>query len=306
MAAPLGVYICSGCGIGDAIDTDKLAKCSKPAAKVHSFLCGAEGLEMIRADGAAKVVIGACSPRMKAEAFTFEHERVNLREHVAWCHTPKDEDTFMLAQDYLAMGIAKAQKVTVPQPLPGGISKKLLVVGDGVAGAAAAEGAARGGLRGGGARQGAPHREDRGTAGPVRRDGRERRGAGDDARGRHRAGHGVETLRRHEAGPPGLRREPGRHHQRAVRRDEGGGAIRAAVRRQGAAQRAVRAVRRLARREPPALLLHGLLPDHAAARGLHPGSRAPTRRSTSSTRTCARRGRPRCSTARRRTTPSPS
>ena len=27
MAAPLGVYICSGCGIGDAIDTDKLAKC---------------------------------------------------------------------------------------------------------------------------------------------------------------------------------------------------------------------------------------------------------------------------------------
>ena len=60
------------------------------------------------------MVVAACSPRFKAEAFSFNHgsvvERVNLREHVAWCHKPQDEDTQMLAEDYLRMGVARALK----------------------------------------------------------------------------------------------------------------------------------------------------------------------------------------------------
>ncbi len=154
----LGVYICSGCAIGDSIDTQKLAKVARrelkaPVCLVHPFLCGHEGLELIRKDLASGavdgVVIAACSPRVKTEAFAFDpamvFERVNLREHVAWCHKPKDEDTQMLAEDYLRMGIVKAKKMEPLEPVSEPVSKKLLVVGGGVAGMTAALEAAEAG-----------------------------------------------------------------------------------------------------------------------------------------------------------------
>ena len=113
MADKLGVYICSGCGIGDSVDTEKLVKIAGSAAKVpvqvHPFLCGAEGLELINKDLAPAeggpnvdgVVIAACSPRMKTDAFRFDPntvvERVNIREHVAWCQKPGDEEAQKLA-----------------------------------------------------------------------------------------------------------------------------------------------------------------------------------------------------------------
>ena len=43
-------------------------------------------------------------------------ERVNLREHVTWCQEPGNEDTQMLAEDYLRMGIVKAEKSEIPEP----------------------------------------------------------------------------------------------------------------------------------------------------------------------------------------------
>ena len=51
-------YLCSGCGIGGAVDVEKLAKVPKELgvaeAKIHPFLCGPEGrltfrpLQMLR------------------------------------------------------------------------------------------------------------------------------------------------------------------------------------------------------------------------------------------------------------------
>ncbi|MEW5763621.1 MAG: hydrogenase iron-sulfur subunit [Acidobacteriota bacterium] len=151
MDKKIGVYLCSGCGIGDALDMEKLAKVARseykvPACQIHPYLCGAEGLALIRKDmeeqGVNALVIGACSPRVKTEAFAFDpkmvFDRVNLREHVAWCHKPKDEDTQMLAEDYLRMGIVKAQKSEPLEPVAEEVSKTILVVGGGVAGITAA------------------------------------------------------------------------------------------------------------------------------------------------------------------------
>ncbi len=151
MPKRLGVYVCGGCGIGDAIDTAQVTKLAQrelkaPVCQVHPFLCGPEGRELIRQDlenGAVDtVVVAACSPRAKTEAFAFAPavvcERVNLREHVAWCHEPKNDDTQMLAEDYLRMGVAKAQKSEPTEPLAETVSKKLLVVGGGVTGVTAA------------------------------------------------------------------------------------------------------------------------------------------------------------------------
>jgi quinone-modifying oxidoreductase subunit QmoB len=158
MSGKLGVYLCTGCSIGDSLDAAKLVQvangeCHAAVCRTHAALCGAEACGQIRqdlADGTVDtVVVAACSPRFKAESFSFNHgsvvERVNLREHVAWCHTPNDEDTQMLAEDYLRMGVARAQKMDPLKPLADEISKALLVVGGGVTGITAALEAAQAG-----------------------------------------------------------------------------------------------------------------------------------------------------------------
>ncbi len=131
MDKKLGLYICSGCSIGDSVDVDKLAilaqKEYKPAiCQTHAFLCGDEGTAIIRRDlergNVDAVVIAACSPRVKAESFSFDPrmvvERVNLREHVAWSHEAKHEDTQALAEDYIRMGLVKAGKMEALEALP--------------------------------------------------------------------------------------------------------------------------------------------------------------------------------------------
>jgi len=158
MAEKFAVYVCSGCGIGEALDVEALCavgtKDGKAAiCKTHAFLCGEEGAALIKTDvaneGIDGVVVAACSPRVKADVFQYDPpvflERVNLREHVVWCHSANDEDTQMLAEDYLRMGCARAQKAAVPEPFEAEIDKTILVVGGGVAGMTAAIEAARAG-----------------------------------------------------------------------------------------------------------------------------------------------------------------
>lgn len=127
---------------------------SKPAVcRSHSFLCGDEGLSIIRGDvgaGVNTLVIAACSPRAKTDRFTFgpliPMERVNLREQVAWSHQAKHEDTQALAEDCLRMGIAKAAKMEPLEPVADAISRTILVVGGGVTGIGAALDAANAGF----------------------------------------------------------------------------------------------------------------------------------------------------------------
>jgi len=151
MDKKLGVYICSGCSIGDSLDTESLADVASGEGKavscqVHPFLCSEEGVSLIHKDLADETVnavaIAACSPRVKTEAFSFDplmvQERVNIREHVAWCQVPNNEDTQMMAEDYLRMGIAKARKMERLDPVSETVSKKLLVVGGGITGLTAA------------------------------------------------------------------------------------------------------------------------------------------------------------------------
>jgi quinone-modifying oxidoreductase, subunit QmoB len=160
MAGKLGVYICTGCGIGGAIDAAKAAKVASSEYKAavcrtHAALCGPEGIAQIRQDvdggTADTLVVAGCSPRFKQECFAFNHgtvvERVNLREHVAWCHKPQDEDTQMLAEDYLRMGIVRALKTEPLDTLKEEVSRTLLVVGGGVTGITAALEAAAAGYQ---------------------------------------------------------------------------------------------------------------------------------------------------------------
>ena len=159
MERKVGVYICSGCGIGDAIDVEQLAKVATsehkvPVCKTHAALCDEEGAGIIRQDldqeGVNTLVIAACSRRAKTEVFDYDPlhvtmERVNIREHVAWCQPPKEDDTQMMAEDYLRMGLAKAKKMEPPEPFREEINKTILVVGGGLTGLTAAKEAAAAG-----------------------------------------------------------------------------------------------------------------------------------------------------------------
>jgi quinone-modifying oxidoreductase subunit QmoB len=156
MAKKTGVYVCRGCGIADAIDTQKLvdlASAANPGGPVRTSpaFC-LEDAQLIKADveqGVDGVVIAACSLRVNTEVFRFKPafvERVNIREQVAWSHPARHEETEALAADYLRMGLVRAQKALPPRPHTEANERTVLVVGGGAAGVSAASSAARSGF----------------------------------------------------------------------------------------------------------------------------------------------------------------
>jgi quinone-modifying oxidoreductase subunit QmoB len=159
MADKIGVYICTGCGIGESLDIEKLSGVADglgtAICKTHPVMCSEEGVALIRDDiiseGVNKVAVAACSGRVKYEVFDFKSalvDRINLREQVAWCHPPNDDDTQMLAEDQLRIGVAKLKKSTMPSPFEGNnLVKNLLVVGGGITGLTAALEAAGAGYK---------------------------------------------------------------------------------------------------------------------------------------------------------------
>jgi quinone-modifying oxidoreductase subunit QmoB len=160
MEKKIGVYICKGCSIGETVEIEKLAEVATkgykvPVCKTSEALCGPEGLDLIKNDisgeGINTIVIAACSPRVKHEEFNFPGnlvERVNIREFVAWTQPPKEEDTQALAEDYMRMGIVKAQKADPPEPYKlEETCKDILVIGGGVSGMTSALGAADAGYK---------------------------------------------------------------------------------------------------------------------------------------------------------------
>ena len=170
MNKKIGVYICQGCGIAEALDIEKLSAVASDegyAVKTSPVLCGREGVAMLKAEVASGVntlVIAACSPRVLHDTFRFDGcivERVNLREHVVWSHPrsvwpapteeQKDDESFidhvqMMASDYLKMGLAKVEKIQLPEPYRlETLSRRILVIGGGLTGITAALEAARAG-----------------------------------------------------------------------------------------------------------------------------------------------------------------
>lgn len=154
-----GAYICSGCGIGECLNVDELSKVAlgelkTPVVKTHPFLCGPEGVELIKSDisndGVNTLSIVACSVRVNYDIFDFGPEilldRVDIRERVAWCHEPGEEETQALAADYIRMGLVKLKEMNLPSPYKiESTSEVIMVVGGGIAGLSAAKNAAAAG-----------------------------------------------------------------------------------------------------------------------------------------------------------------
>jgi quinone-modifying oxidoreductase subunit QmoB len=157
VAKKLGAYVCKGCGIGGCLDIQKLvdiatAEFKVPVIRTSPAFC-LEDARLIKEDiereGVDAVVIAACSPRVNADVFGVKGafvERVNIREQVVWSHAPHHPETQSLAEDYLRMGIVRAQKATPPTPYTEANTRAVLVVGGGITGLSAAIHAARAGF----------------------------------------------------------------------------------------------------------------------------------------------------------------
>lgn len=171
MGNKLGVYICTGCGIGEAIDIEALSAIPDEeliSYKINPCFCGEEGVEIIKKDVAAgtnALSIVGCSRRVNFDVFKFDNcvvDRVNIRESVVWPMSrekypaPTEEEKAkggfidpiqMAAEDYLRMSIARLEKVKVPEPYKTDtFSRKILVMGGGVTGMGAALDAAKAGF----------------------------------------------------------------------------------------------------------------------------------------------------------------
>jgi len=162
-------YLCSGCGIGDALDMEALAEVvtseMSMECKTSGYLCGAEGRALmekdLKDDGINTFVVAACSPRVMQKEFDFGENtitcRANLREQVVWAevkpgegeepHAEAAEFLNETAQDYVRMACTRAQKTKLPEAfkLEEGTNKKILVMGGGLAGMTAAIEAAKAG-----------------------------------------------------------------------------------------------------------------------------------------------------------------
>jgi quinone-modifying oxidoreductase subunit QmoB len=159
-----GAYICTGCGIGESLDTDALKDVAAEegfAVQTHAMFCGKAGVEVLKKDiaenGINTLLIAACSRRVNFDVFRFEGcivDRVNLREQVVWSHPrsefprltedQKDDGVHfdrvqMLADDYLKMGMARVKKVDLPAPYKlDAFNRRILVIGGGITGLSAA------------------------------------------------------------------------------------------------------------------------------------------------------------------------
>jgi quinone-modifying oxidoreductase subunit QmoB len=158
MEDKIGVFICTGYGLAEALDIEALCKVANDEYKV-SFCktvdtCEQPDLESIRDDikseGLNKVLIAGISSRRYTEGMFPQDvivEKIALREHVVWCQPATEENTQMLAEDYLRMYITKLQKM---EPLEAfqseeAIDKNIMVVGGGIAGLTAAQEASKAG-----------------------------------------------------------------------------------------------------------------------------------------------------------------
>jgi quinone-modifying oxidoreductase subunit QmoB len=161
-------YICTGCGIGEALDIEGLTKVvtSEMSMDCKDFfnLCGAEGRAFIEKDmsenGVNTATICACSPRVMQDEFNFGDDKItvraNLREQVIWSAGTAEEGKEDAHQewlnetacDYVRMACTRAKKTELPEPFKmETLNKEILVMGGGIAGMTAALEASKAGSK---------------------------------------------------------------------------------------------------------------------------------------------------------------
>ncbi len=152
--ARIGVFLCHcGSNIAGTVNIPQVVEAARRLPQVvhvddNKFTCSEPGQESIRQAISEhrlnRVVIGACSPRMHEITFRktvasaglnpYLLEMANLREHCSWIHADWAEEATAKAIDLIKMAVAKVSwhEPLVPKQI--GITKRVLVIGGGIAG----------------------------------------------------------------------------------------------------------------------------------------------------------------------------
>ncbi len=160
----IGVFVCQcGTNIAGTVDTEAVAREAMTFPDVvyatsYVYTCSQPGqdeiVRTIREKNLQGVVVAACSPRMHEPTFRravekaglnrFMFEMANIREHVSWISNDRAANT-RKAMDLVHMAVAKLR---FNQPLFSSkvpVTKRVLVIGGGVAGIQAALDCSEGG-----------------------------------------------------------------------------------------------------------------------------------------------------------------
>lgn len=161
----IGVFICHcGTNIAGTVDVAKVAEAAKDFPDVvystdYMYMCSEPGqdtiIEAIRDHALDGVVVSACSPRMHEPTFRraveragvnrYMFEMTNIREHVSWIGRDKEANTNK-AMELVRMSVEKVRRNRPLTPKYFDSTKRVLVIGGGVAGIQAALDCADAGL----------------------------------------------------------------------------------------------------------------------------------------------------------------
>jgi heterodisulfide reductase subunit A len=148
----IGVFICHcGTNIAGPVDcrrvSEAIAETDVALVREHPYMCTggqAQIISDIDEYSLDRIVVAACSPRVHEETFRsvctvgdinpYLMEMVNIREQCSWCHATDVDDATQKAVDLVRMGIEKVRLNQPLIPLEVPMTKKVLVIGGGIAG----------------------------------------------------------------------------------------------------------------------------------------------------------------------------
>ncbi len=154
----IGVFVCHcGSNIASVIDVDSLTGYVKTLpnvvyAKSMDYPCSRQGqdeiVDVIKKNKLNRVVVAGCSPRLyeptfqscvsRAELNPWLFEMANIREFASYCHRTMPSEATEKAKDTVRMAVAKARLLEPLKPIELPVTKKVMVIGGGIAGINAA------------------------------------------------------------------------------------------------------------------------------------------------------------------------
>ena len=154
----IGVFVCRcGSNIASIIDVDILTKYAQTLPNVvyaenMNYPCSRQGQEeviaAIKNHKLDRVVVAGCSPRLyeptfqscvsRAELNPWLFEMANIREFASYCHQTTPREATEKAKDTVRMAVAKARLLEPLKPIELPVTKKVMVIGGGIAGINAA------------------------------------------------------------------------------------------------------------------------------------------------------------------------
>lgn len=161
----IGVFVCHcGSNIAGTVNCPEVAEAARTMPNVafatdSLYTCSEPGqeaiIEAVKEHSLDGVVVASCSPRMHERTFRraveraglnpYMFEMANIREHVSWIGKDKEANT-VKATDLVRMAVAKLARNRPLHAQSFDVTKRVLIVGGGVAGIQAALDCAEGGL----------------------------------------------------------------------------------------------------------------------------------------------------------------